>query len=891
MKRARSVLLLALCMLLGLVAGSSAFASTARRMSVEAVQKAIADPGNLLLLDVIVQRTTVASSMTAFQVGDAVYVPLGELARVLTFLVQADPAAGKARGFLLREERSFDLDVGKAQVIISGSSQSFDPAQVLVQSDDIYVEISLLEQWWPLKFKMDLAVLQLKVIPAEPLPLQLRLSREQAARSLGRMLAPTRELPREPLPYAAFSIPAIDQTISVFGSQAGGMNSWAASSTTFLTGDLLGLETSAYAYLGSSSGPSTESKFRITLGRSDQNGDVLRFIPATTASAGNILLPGVEHVSRSSVSGNGLFFSNVPLYRPSTFGVTSFQGNLQPGWDVELFFNDALVGYQQSRPDGTYSFPDQTLVFGENRYRLVFHGPQGQIRVESKTLMLDSSTVRPNELLYSVGLQRDDQGFDRQMVQLEYGLNSQIALQGGLVAADLGLDRKPRHYLNAGVRSFSNGWLLSGNGIWCGECRRGLLSVALSKRLSYGSMQVSQAVLPNFVSDLYSDGTRLVDASTRARVDLAIPLAPKRSLPLTFQMRADRLRSGEFDYTTSARATQSILRTLLTQELTSQNTDGTRVLSGNLQLSRSIAGTSTRAQLSHTLHPNVRAKVGVLATDASLPGRIRLNATVTRVFDTRDTTLALNLNRSFGTFSLRTGFTRNTAGAFSGALQLFTSMARDSRAEQWRFSVLPLGGNGAASVRAFLDKNLNGVFDEGDEPIPGATFRINGSTAPPKTDAGGFAYLERLNSHRSVSVELNPASLEDSQWSPARPGVTLIPRPGRIATIDFPVIVTAELDGYVSLERNGQQRGVSDVLLNLYDEKGTVVASARSTGDGYYIFSGVRPGRYRIGVAPELIQRLRLEPVDDELVTVSADGNPTDGIDFVLRARDSAAAP
>ena len=856
--------------------------------SAEAVQQAIADPGNLLLLDVVVQRTTVASAMTAYQVGDAVYLPMGELARVLTLLVQVDAGAGRAKGFLLREDQSFSLDVKAGQVTIGNETQPFPPMQAVLQPDDIYIDSALLQAWWPLRLKLDLSVLQLKVFPKEPLPLQLRLAREQSARSLSRTLAPARELPRQTLPYAWVTMPAIDQTLSVYGSRADNMKSWSAASTTFLTGDLLGLETSAYAYLGTTSGPTTDSKFRITMGRSDPSGVLFGRLPATTASAGNVLVPGVDHVTRSSATGNGIFFSNVPLSRPVNFGTTSFQGDLQPGWDVELYFNDALVGYQQSRPDGTYSFPDQALIFGENRYRLVFHGPQGQIRVESRTLQLDSSTVRPGEWLYSVGAQRDDQGLNRGQIQLEYGLGTHAALRGGLVTVDLGPARRQQIYANAGMRTFLNGWLISSDGVWCSECGGGLISAGISQRLQHGSMQVSQSVLRNFVSDLYSTQDKLVEASTRARLDLNVPLAPKRSLPLTFQMRADRLRSGDLDYSASARATQPVLGTLVTQELSTQNTDGDRQVLTTLQLSRSLAGTSTRAQISHSLEPTARPRLGVLAADAALPAGIRVNTSLTRIFDTGDTTWAVSLNRRFGQFSLRTGFTRNSSGAIGASLQLFTSLARDTRAQKWRFGVLPHGSSGAASVRAFLDKNLNGTMDDGDDPISGATFRVNGSASTAKTDANGFAYIERLNAHRLTSIELNPGSLEDSQWSPATPGISFMARPGRIVNMDFPVVVTADLDGYVSLERNGQQRGVSDVLLHLYDTNGAVVSSVRSTGDGYYIFTGVRPGKYTIGVDADQIRRLRLEPVEPEAVEVTTDGGPSNGIDFVLRTRDAA---
>ena len=870
-----------------LLSGQSAFlalaAQTSRDISPQAVEEAIADPANLLLMDVTVDRISVAGAMTAYQVGPAVYVPMGEMARVLTLLVQVDTATKLAKGFLLKTEQTFTLDAAAGRVILADEEKSFDPVRVSVQSDDIYVDTALLEEWWPIRIKPDLSTLKLIVKPLQPLPLQLRLQRERAARNLNTARPTGRSFASQAIPYAFLSFPTIDQTISLFGGRSPGSDSWAMSSSTFLSGDLMGLEATGFAYAGATNGPKSDSKFRLTLGRSDASGVLFGKLPATTAQFGNIVLPGIEHISRSSSTGNGLLLSNASLSRPLTYGVTSFQGPLQPGWDVELYFNDALVGYQKSRADGTYAFEDQTLIFGENRYRLVFHGPQGQVRIETKTLQLDASTVRPREFFYTLGTQQDEQGFERQLLELEYGLSSEIALHGGLQVTTATRNRLRRHYATSGVRSFNNGWMLNAEGVWCAECNGGLLSFGLNRRLGSGALQASHKVLRDFVSDLFPQTERVIDAATDARVDFSIPVTAKRSLPLTARFRADHLKSGKVDHLAAVRVTQSYLGTAITNEVTHQRADGSTTIGGNLQLSRTIAGASTRAQLAHMLYPKTKAQVGSIVTDMSLPAGFRLNTSLTRIFDTRDTTLALNLDRSFGSFSIRSGLTRNSTGTVSLSMQLFTSIARDVRARQWRLGVRPTGSTGSVSARTFLDRNLNGLFDEPDEAIEGANFRINGSTSPARSDADGFAYIDRLPPHRPVTIELNSGSLSDAQWSPTTEGVSLISRPGRMAGIDFPVIVTAEVDGYVYLEKDGQQKGVSDVVIDLYDARGAVVASVRSTADGYYLFSGVRPGRYTIGVSPELLDRLRLEPVEAEAVEISADDTFVDPIDFVLR--------
>jgi hypothetical protein len=82
-----------------------------------------------------------------------------------------------------------------------------------------------------------------------------------------------------------------------------------------------------------------------------------------------------------------------PADQPTSFDRHTLQGDLPPGWDVELYYNEALVGFQQSRPDGKYSFDDQPLAYGPNEFRLVFHGPLGQLRVERQSFLLEQSAV------------------------------------------------------------------------------------------------------------------------------------------------------------------------------------------------------------------------------------------------------------------------------------------------------------------------------------------------------------------------------------------------------------------------------------------------------------------------------------------------------------------
>lgn len=854
------------------------------------------EPGNLLLFDVAVERTMVASAMTAYQIGQAIFVPMGELARVLTLSVRVDPARRRASGFILTQERGFDLDVGAGRLVLSGRVEKVDPSGLRALEDDIYVDTALLENWWPVRLRPDRSRLVLEVQPREPLPLQLRLARERAAALIGRAGPRPVELPRTEVPYRGITWPAIDQTLAFTAGRSRSDRPWGVASTTYLTGDLLGLEAAAYASLNMSTpGPpgvsaTRDSTLRMTLGRSDPQGRALGVLPSTSFSVGNVQMPGIGHVFRTSTAGPGFTVSNLPLERGTNFSSTSFQGALPPGWDVELFFNDALVGYQQSRPDGTYSFADLPLLFGENRFRLVFHGPQGQTRVETRNYNLDSSTVRPGEVLYSLGAHRDPNGVDRGLAQFEYGLNKRLATYGGLVLAPPQPGIVGRQFANGGLRAFLDGWLLSTDLVHCTNCSASsnLYALGFNRRLEYGTLTASYALLDNFVSEYYPSGPDPVRASTKGRFDAALPISDGRPVPVTAQVQVDNRRSGASDVLLTARATHAWNGSTFTHEFAAQSLLGQQSVLGVSQLSRQLAEMSLRGQLLYRIEPDMRVDTGLVSADWRLKGGNLLNVSAMHRFQARDTSLSLTLNRNLGTYSIRAGLSRTSSGSTTAGLQFFTSAARDPGAERWMFSALPGANSGAASARVFLDRNLNGVFDAGDEPIPGAGFFVNGTGAPVRTDASGLAYIPRLTPHRATGVSLNTSSLEDSQWSPGVTGVSFIPRAGRIAKLEFPVVVTAEIDGYVQLETDGQRRGVSDVQLELYGSDGTLSARVRSTADGYFLISGVKPGRYTLKVAEDQIRRLVLQPVQALAVEVSPDGQVGNGYDFLLRKASAA---
>ncbi|MBK5205695.1 MAG: AMIN domain-containing protein [Polaromonas sp.] len=845
------------------------------------------DDPNLVLLEVQLDGNVLAEAITTYQIGRETFLPLGEVARLLTLAIRAQPEQGTAEGFVLSEARSFSLNVAQARITLADQTQGFDPALVRLQSDDIYVASTLLSRWLPLDLEVNLSSLTLRVQPRERLPLQERLERERLGARAGARTAGYEApgYPRQDMSYRLLGVPFIDQTLGLGLRTGNGSRQTSANYTAYLTGDLLGMES---AFFVSSTKDNPTPDVRFTLARHDPDAGLLGPLHASSLMFGSgVSLPSVANIASSSPTGKGygLSLSNRPMTQPTSFDRHTLRGDLPPGWDVELYFNEALVGFQTSRADGRYSFDDQPLAYGPNEFRLVFHGPLGQQRVERQSFLLDQSSTPPGAFYYNLAQHQDSAGLSRSVAQFEWGLNKSLTATGGLVRLP-GLagsnSADGQLYTNLGLRSFWQSFIVSSDffssphGGWLNES--GLKTRVGSVALSYSHTQ-----LHDFSSELFLPSVDPLRTRDKVRLDGAIAAGFLPRLPLTLELQREQFQSGSTNLALTGRVAAYVNRTSVANQLTLQTSGGNTSASGALQLSRRVGDIGLSGQLGYSLKPQAKLETVALAGDKRLGEAYLLNLGLVRSVSGHETLYTAGLNKSLGRYGLGLSTSYSSSGVFAVGLQLFIAMGREPRQAQWRFDALPKADGGAASVRVFLDDNGNGVMDPGEEPIENVAMTVNGSRAPVRTDAAGIAWLDRLPIRQQVDIAVDTQTLEDPYWVPQRKGVRLVPRPGRVAELDFPVILTSEIDGTVYLVEKTARRGMGDVVIELLDLDRRVVSSIKSSSDGYYIVPAVAQGRYHLRIAPEQLKQFDLIDPGEREIAILPDGKFINGVDFLLR--------
>lgn len=120
-------------------------------------------PDDLLLFEVEAEGRLVSDALPAYSAPSGVYLPLGELARMLELAIVVDPSRARADGWVLREERTFRLDLAAGTAEAGGRELRLAPEDAALAQGEIYVRAALLEELLPLRLKADARSLMLEV--------------------------------------------------------------------------------------------------------------------------------------------------------------------------------------------------------------------------------------------------------------------------------------------------------------------------------------------------------------------------------------------------------------------------------------------------------------------------------------------------------------------------------------------------------------------------------------------------------------------------------------------------------------------------------------------------------------------------------------------------------
>ena len=875
----------------------------------------------LLLLELRLGRLTLHEAVVAYLDRDRLLLPLGEVARALDLAIEVDPGSGTANGWFLREDRLFSLDLRRGEVVVEGRRLPLPAGAAEAHRDDLYIDASVLSSWLPVDFEPDLRSSRVLLHTREPLPVEERLERQRRHDQLkdpdsdNPSASHTEELP---LPYRAFDWPALEHRLAfTTGQRRDGSRRTVTQSNLLAAGDLLWNSAElAVTHLDDGSTGDTIDRvenspdIRLRLGRLDAEGELLGPLRATAFAFGDLPTPGRALVSEEDFA-RGLELSNFPLDRPETFDRTTVRGDALPGWEAELYRNGELYAAAQVAEDGRYTFADVPLTVGLNLLRVVLYGPRGQLRERIERVLIGPDSIPVGQTHYRFALHQHgrrlladsptlddeltnprwpDHGAPRLFTEVEHGLRRGLGL--GLRVQSLPVQGRQRTYLATGLTAAHRGFLaqletvaeLDG-----GQAARLFVEGHLDRLV----LRATHRHFQNFTSELTADDPLLHASEARLeRRGLPFPRNDHRPLTLVLDATNEQRRSGTH---------RQVLRLGLTYRgrgLTAGHGLEWRVGNTGERLGSRLDGSlrrgpwRLRGSLVQRWSPKAELETLELAIERRLAGGdARLRSGVR--YDGRSERLAADLGLTYrlGAFDLSAdlGLEHHSAAptTWRAGLSVSYALTFDPLLRRPRLHSRSRAGatRGAAAARVFLDTDLDGRFDPDEQPLTGVTLRSD-QGLPARTDEHGIAWLAGLTPARPTTLTPDLATLEDPYWQPTRGPIRLIPRAGRIATLDLPIVPTGEVDGTVYRSTPEGREPVGGVRLQLMDGAGRLVAETTSAYDGFYLFTQVLPGQYWLRFEPQQRERLGLKALGLGELVVGAEGTVISGVDVLLEIPD-----
>lgn len=808
---------------------------------------------DLLLLSLHLGNITLADDLEAYQYPGGVLLPLGRVCSLLEIGVKVSASSGTAEGFVLRGDRKFRLDLAKRSATINGVELPFDGALGEVHSTDIYLDAKLLSKWFGLGLIVDTHISAIRVFPSEPLPLQKRQERERLAAVYRSITASYQDhgYPVAPTEEQQIGGPVIDQSFSIV-SNGGPTPGAMARYTAQLTADIERVDFNSLIDLESAH---NQTFSYVSLGQTDPDGGLLGSLHAKQFAVGQEFVPAVPMVSSTNLM-DGLFVSNFPLYHSAQYDTTTFSGVLAPGWDVELFRDQALIAYTESNPANRYEFKDVPLIFGMNHYRLVFNGPLGETRVEDRNLDVASSLAPKGTNWYQAAVQPS-------LGQpLQYSWQDELGISRN-ASASLGMTSVP---LADGTHTYTSatlqGYSLAGFGgldVVVDPRSGAAEQMDFQTVVRHETVDLKQTIVQGLESPLISKQVNPVLESTLLDVGGIDVARWTGFLPLDVSLQHADTRLGYQTWTIQDRVSMqskglSVTNWLSWQSQTNNETYG----KGELLLDTWGRGKLLQAQIYYDwLKPERLDLLSIRST--SITHDLKMLTLGAYVSSTNgDKGISATLAKNVGNVAYALSLGLSSVNGLSLGISVSTSLIRNPRGGRWDSDAQPQTNRGAVLVRVFFSTSGNCAWDRHKQALPGVEVMVNGQSYGRVTDKDGTLLIKGLTLFRKCELEIATSSLTNPLWVSAEPGLRLIPKPGIVQVIDFPIVSTGEISGSVFNRIGTAMNPVPGIQLELVNAKGEVIQRQTTTFDGFFTFLHVPVGSLRLRVASDQVEQLGL---------------------------------
>ncbi len=813
-------------------------------------------------------------------------IPLGDFSDKLGFAIDLSTRMGQAEGFVISPDRRFKLDTASCLVSYNNRSEKYDCSQVFVREEDIYVSLRLLKKWLPVNITVDSFMSRVVIDPREKLPFQEKEDREKKAAGLLNSDSSTDD-PQYPFyktPRTWLDGFSIDQQINTrYSKSAKGDSTMTGNSSTLGSGELFGFETTGSFYTNFPSTQNTigaQPTHRVTFSRHDLDGNLLGPAHLQEIQLYSVNLPSLDLITRSSTI-TGAYLSSYPLQSSSQFSSQDFQGELPPDWEVELYQNDIFIGRQTSSSSHQYRFQKIPLLYGVNRFKLIFYGPQGQRKIVNKTYNINPNISQPNQSYYRLGVGSEDTGTPRYFFQYDRGLFRGLNLTLGAAKYTyqdieypvLGY-LKAQGFLQALYYSLGTSFLDKNHWAYQAQTQYPISTVILGA--SYlNSRQFQSEALP--------DGATL---KNRTSLDLSFPIPFFRTLQTKTNLTRTELITGDFTNSAQNQLTTNLFGILFFNQLSylinSNNTTSAN-LTGLAQASKWSSHLNIQLGMNYDSQSIQNVQESLLYRTSD---KFSLNLTLMRSFQFNSFTGTFALNYTPKPIRLSATTSYSTTGDYSISSLMSFNLTRDPAQGKLDLYSNALSSSSSVAIHAYEVKRKPYSKKTIKKGVEKVKIRLTGgSSGEATTNKRGYAFLTKVQPNMKTFVNINTSKLENTFLRSPINGAKVYPRTGKTTVIDLPFYTVGTIEGTIfTKDRSNAEKPKRGVHIILKDITGKVLSKTKTNSDGFYSFEEIKPGHYLIVLDQKYLKEFKVKPIPElKRLTIPEEGSFESGADFYLK--------
>ena len=797
-----------------------------------------------------------------------ILVSLRDFFGALKFPIVYDLQNKTASGWYIRENKRFDLNADARTVTTEQGNFTFSD-KVLLENEDVMVPVQELSQWFGFALKPDVKALDFRLVSDIKLPIQEQIERKDRNFQDYRIAVP--ELPLADDKQKMIATPFVDvyTTSEYRKAGSGGKADFSSNASVQSSGDF------AKGSLTSQSQWDDQDKLnslRLTYKKESLEPELLGPLKARRFELGDINRLDIPLVD-DFAQGSGVRITNADPQRSYLRPTTQIQGSTFPGWDVELYRGNEFLGFRTVDDSGTYLFEDVDLNTTENRFRVVFYGPQGEIREEEIFIPVDPLRLSDTSSAYDVSVTRQNEQTYRRVDSLDpddgtININALIEKPiGEVTAVSAGLATRQDNgeqkatvigglsttfldsFVNVNVATDTNSEMAAELILRRRVDDHEIRNETQWNTEKYGVNEQDELSGFNFFLSDSSNQNEIFSNETTLYGPLGIDfgLKPQYNLTLNYSLDTEDIQkaNGSLGFSTYLRPVT------FNQQMVYGISSGEQ--EDTLNSVTSIAGpwgkNRIRLTADYQIEPENKLDRLLGLFQRKINPDLDAIASIQHSLDRKFTEGTAQLTWNAGFAQISPGVTYNSDKDIAATINTTFGLLRDPLSKSIKTFDQAVSTTGGVSAFVFLDKDGDNIFDEDDEVIEGAVINAPQNGGKAITDKDGYAFINGIGALRTTDVFLEENSLPDPYWIPGVKGNSILPREGHVVPFEFPVHIAGEMDGTIYKRSiDGQTRPARSLRLGLYDSNGRNVQSVIAESDGFYVFTKIPPGSYYMNV-------------------------------------------